>query len=214
MTIGRLSAKYESNGNPATISTGWGDSGGKSYGCYQLASNMGSVRSFIYWLQKNGNEYGDMLDNFEIGSAAFDKLWTDIATKDGGNFKALQHDYIAYAYFEPAKRALQRNGYDLDKHYHVMKDIVWSAAVQHGVGSVVELFNTAAQRIDRSWHNMSYVDDARFDEAMIKSIYLNVRRTPEWTGGAPALRYGLYTRFENECAEALQMLRAEMEGNA
>lgn len=41
--LGSLSAVYESNGDPACVSSGVNDAGGISYGTYQLASNCGSV---------------------------------------------------------------------------------------------------------------------------------------------------------------------------
>ena len=37
--LGNLSAVYESNGDPACVSSGVNDAGGISYGTYQLASN-------------------------------------------------------------------------------------------------------------------------------------------------------------------------------
>lgn len=36
--FGWLSAKYESDGDAGTVSNGWGDPGGKSYGIYQRSS--------------------------------------------------------------------------------------------------------------------------------------------------------------------------------
>ena len=39
--LGDIAKKYESNGNPATVSTGHGDLGGQSYGMFQLASRGG-----------------------------------------------------------------------------------------------------------------------------------------------------------------------------
>ena len=48
MELGKLSAAYESNGDPAIVSTGEGDRGGLSYGAYQLASNCGAwMRSSV-----------------------------------------------------------------------------------------------------------------------------------------------------------------------
>ena len=208
--LGKLSAKYESNGNPGTISTGHNDSGGKSYGAYQLAINMGSVHSFINWLKETGHNYGQSLGALEIGSQPFDNLWKHIAAVDYENFHALQHGYAMQNYYNRAVELLKRNNYDVEKnHYKVMRDVVLSAAIQHGVGNVVELFNTAATRANPDWINMSYVDAMQFDEAMIRSIYLNVRKTNEWTCGAPNLRPGLFARFENECQDALNMLRTE-----
>ena len=164
--LGDLSAKYESSGSPATISSGEGDPGGKSYGRYQLASRMGSVRSFLDW-----------------------------------------------AIRLPAADALRRAGFDADKHTHVMQDVIWSRAVQYGTGNIVEMFETACHRMyneasdDYSGYpNLSYVDDARFDYDLIRAIYLDVCKTPEWT--AASCRYGLYNRFESECADALAALES------
>ena len=164
--LGDLSAKYESSGSPATISSGEGDPGGKSYGA-----------------------------------------WREIARIDEEGFARMQHDYICYAYYLPAADALRRAGFDADKHTHVMQDVIWSRAVQYGTGNIVEMFETACHRMyneasdDYSGYpNLSYVDDARFDYDLIRAIYLDVCKTPEWT--AASCRYGLYNRFESECADA------------
>lgn len=202
--IGDLSAKYESNGNPGTVSSGWGDAGGVSYGCYQLASNAGSVDSFIQWLGVIGNNYHDSLGALTPGTNAFSDLWRYIAEVDGENFKRLQHDYIQYAYYEPAVAALKEAMYDIGKHHVVMKDVIWSRAVQYGAGQVVDMFTEAVNSL--GWPNLSYVDSADYDARMIRAIYINICSTPEWTNGSPALREGLYSRFANECEDALAML--------
>ena len=66
MELGKLSAAYESNGDPAIVSTGEGDFGGISYGAYQLASNCGSVDAFLGWgLRQEDGFYKDFsLSNF------------------------------------------------------------------------------------------------------------------------------------------------------
>lgn len=131
MSLGDLSKKYESNGDPGCISSGWGDAGGKSYGLYQLASNTGSVESYIKWLRRNGYWFADKLAEYPIGSIAFDDTWKFLA--NSGNrtdFTRSQHDYIKYAYYDPAIRALKEADYDVELHHHeVMRDVVWSRAV-------------------------------------------------------------------------------------
>lgn len=216
--LGDLSAKYESSGSPATISPGEGDPGGKSYGLYQLASRMGSVRSFFDWaIRLSASEtyanYARTLSQFPIASADFDCAWREIARIDEDGFARMQHDYICYAYYLPAVEALRSVGFDADKHTHVMQDVIWSRAVQYGTGNIVEMFETACHRMyneasdDYSGYpNLSYVDDARFDYDLISAIYLAVCKTPEWT--TPSCRRGLYDRFENECADALAMLES------
>lgn len=204
--LGDLSKRYESNGDPGCISNGWGDAGGKSYGMYQLASNTGSVTSFIRWCRANGYWFGDYLAQYNVGSAGFDAAWTFLA--ESGNrddFAKSQHEYIKYAYYDPAIRALKNAMYDVEgKHSEVMQDVVWSRAVQYGTGYIVEMFEEAVKAI--GYPNLSYVDDKAYDEAMIKAIYLDVCSTPEWTNGSPSLRSGLYSRFRNECRDAIARL--------
>jgi len=45
--LGDLSAKYESSGDPGSVSSGYQDPGGKSYGAYQLSSNAKSLHCSI-----------------------------------------------------------------------------------------------------------------------------------------------------------------------
>lgn len=204
--LGDLSKKYESNGDPGCISSGWGDAGGKSYGMYQLASNTGSVESYIKWLRRNGYWFADKLAEYPIGSIAFDDTWKFLANSGNrGDFEKSQHDFIKAMYYDRAVAALARAMYHVEnKHSDVMRDVVWSRAVQYGAGQIVEMFEAAA--LSRGYPNLSYVDAEAFDAQMIEAIYMDVCSTPEWTNGSPALRRGLYIRFKNECDDALATL--------
>lgn len=214
--LGDLSARYESSGDPGNISSGVDDPGGKSYGCYQLASNAGSVGSFLSWaVNDSGNpvyaQYGAALAEYEVRSEEFDSKWREISSLDGGTFGKMQHDYICYAYYLPAVAMLREAGFDADKHSAAMQDVIWSRAVQYGCGQIVEMFEDAVHRMynagaddSSGYPNLSYVDDAQFDYDLIRSIYLNVCKTEEWT--AASCRYGLYRRFDAECGDALAML--------
>ncbi len=208
--LGDLSAKYESKGNPGTISDGVGDAGGKSYGAYQLSSKAGSVDSFIGWAIDSGNtvyvQYGNALAANKVGSDEFDKVWSDIADKDSNTFFQMQHSYICWAYFFPAVAVLKEKGYDVYKHNSVMQDVVWSRAVQYGVENIADMFNEAVRSLD--YPNLSYVDDVNYDGALIMAVYKNVCKTEEWTDGSPGQREGLYDRFDNECADALAQLES------
>lgn len=218
--VGDLSAKYESNGNPGTISSGAGDLGGKSYGCYQLALNTGAVHSFQKWLREIGHTYGQSLGGLDAGSGAFDTLWRQIAEVDAENFKQLQHDYISYAYYEPAVAMLRENYFNVEKHAQIMQDVIWSRAVQFGAGNIVELFTEAVAKMGHP--NLSYVDDARFDWDIIANVYNflieecdNVYQVSnglyhsqkDWVNGSyDIVKIGLRNRFENERDEALEKL--------
>lgn len=206
MALGDLSKKYESNGGPGCISTGAGDAGGKSYGMYQMASKQGVVHEYIKWLRENGYWFAEKLAEHPVGSIAFDDVWRYLAASGNrGDFEKSQHEFIKAQYFDRACALLLRNMYHVERHSDVMKDVIWSRAVQYGAGNIVEMFTDACHALN--YPNLSYVDDESFDERMIKAVYLDVCSTPEWTNGSPALREGLYRRFKNECADALERLR-------
>jgi hypothetical protein len=87
LMIGDLSKEYESNGDIGAISTGEGDYGGKSYGMYQLASNVGSVDDFIAWgLNSDYSWIAEELNKYVVGSYEFDNAWIYFANNDYENF--------------------------------------------------------------------------------------------------------------------------------
>lgn len=204
--LGELSRNYESNGEPGCISSGLGDAGGKSYGMYQMASRCGVVDDYVQWLHNNGYWFGENLAEHPVGSIAFDEMWRWLAYSANRNdFAESQHNYIRDAYYKPAVAALRDAMYDVEgKHNDVMRDVVWSRAVQYGVGNIVEMFVTACNKL--GYPNLSYVDAKEYDKRMIKAIYFDVCSTPEWTNGSPGLREGLYSRFNCECQDALERL--------
>ena len=204
--LGDLSKKYESNGDPAAISAGIGDLGGKSYGMYQMSSKLGVVDDFIKWLDEcmAPCNYACSLLKHSVGTKAFDESWVKIANEAPIPFDKMQHLFIKERYYDVAKKLLKEAMYDLDNHSEVMQDVVWSRAVQYGPYQIVEMFTEACKILGHP--NLSYVDSRAFDFNMIEVIYLEVCKSEEWTNGSPALREGLYARFEAECADALARL--------
>ena len=208
--LGDLSKKYESSGDAGTISSGYGDAGGKSYGMYQFSSTMGVVDNYVKWLQENGYWFGDELAKYTAGSSYFDDAWRFLANSDNrGDFERSQHDFTKAMYYDRACALLADSGYHVNKHSKAMKDVVWSRAVQYGPYQIVDMFDEACCGV-LGYFNLSYVDDIAFDKSMIEAIYLEVCSTPGWTNGSPSLREGLYARFRNECADALNMLNEEL----
>ena len=208
--LGDLSKKYESNGEPGTISSGYGDAGGKSYGMYQFSSTMGVVDNYVKWLRDKGYWFGEELAKYTVGSSYFDDAWRFLANSDNrGDFERSQHDYAKVIYYDRACSILADAGYHIEKHSKAMKDVVWSRAIQYGPYQINQMFDEACCGV-LGYFNLSYVDDIAFDKSMIEAIYLEVCSTPGWTNGSPSLREGLYARFRNECADALNMLNEEL----
>lgn len=210
--LGDLSAKYESNGYCGAISDCPQDPGGKSYGTYQFSSNAGSLWAFVRWAQEEGYDWSGVLADEELCSDGFDNVWRALADGESADsFAQAQHDYIKYAYYDPAVAALDHVGWHIDKHCDVMQDVIWSRSVQYGPGNIAEMWVEACSKMwnkvdgcNTGYPNLSYIDDARFDYDLITAIYLIVCSSREWNNSA--LRDSLNDRFAAECYDALARL--------
>lgn len=145
MLLGSLSAKYESNGNPATISEGK-DTGGVSYGAYQFASNFGVPLTFAEWCISSGEnkEVGERLksayalDKNTYGEN-FNSEWKKIAEESAEDFLHLQHAFTKARFYDVVVEKLEKNveGFDIDNYTIALKNVIWSRAVQNGVNTDV-----------------------------------------------------------------------------
>lgn len=212
MALGDLSAQFESNGNPAIVSSGDGDLGGMSYGAYQLASNTGSVDEFLGWGLRQDGFYKDyarvLVDSGAINSDAFIAQWKELGTIDPGGFKQMQYDYIKHAYYDPAVQLLRNVGFNVDNHSEAMKNVIWSRAVQYGPGEVVNLFLEALRYVPKI---LEKVDADIFDYDMINGTYES-NKSDEWISSrlSQDIYESVYNRMDVEKAEALAAFTAEI----
>lgn len=166
---------------------------------------------YIEWLCASGYWFGPELAQYELTSPDFDAYWKWLAKTNREDFEKSQHDYIRYAYYDPAVRILADAGWHIENHAEVMKDVVWSRAVQYGVGNIKEMWEDACHCMWNTvegaytgYPNLSYIDDASFDYDFIYAIYLLVCSSEEWNNSS--LRDSLNYRFQRECNEALARL--------
>lgn len=125
-TLGQTSAHYESGGRgPATISTGAGDLGGKSYGTYQLASNTGTLREFL-----NDSGYSEQFSGLPLAGSTFDNKWKELARTDD-NFGNAQHDFIKASHYDKQVERLGNLGTELESRGPAVQDMLWSTANQY-----------------------------------------------------------------------------------
>lgn len=196
MRLGYLSAKYE-GGGVSTISTGDGDSGGVSYGTYQLATNTGSVAYFVAWLTMRrdyGRDYGIRLSYHHPGSPEFSDEWLSIARKDPEGFAAMEDEYVKPQYYDAAATVAQERGLDTDTMPDALKCVLFSNAIQHGPQNAGELLADCYSDDPAEW---------------IARIYDTKIADPDWTSGSPELRPGLYARWEAEKQDAIDLLAGE-----
>ena len=167
--LGSLSAKYESNGDPASISEGK-DTGKVSYGAYQFSSYYGVPMEFARWCISSGkgastgqrliDAFG--LDNNTYGEN-FNATWKAIAAEDAQSFLVLQHNYTKACYYDKmvSKLENQVSGFDIDDYTIAFKNVIWSRAVQQGVNSDV---------IFKAFENLGGFKN-QSEDTLIKAVY-------------------------------------------
>jgi len=205
LTLGRLSAKYESGGRgPEVVSTGKGDPGGVSYGTYQLASALGNADRFV---QKH---FASTFKGLKGGTPEFTEVWKKTVAKNPKAFHRKEHQYIKETHYDPQVKLIERElGIDLDKRSSALRDVVWSCAVHHGPNSklIVNAAKNSPSTID--------LKSPKADADLIKAIYAergrmdNQGKLVYFQRVADSLIPSLTNRFQNELADALKMLQAK-----
>lgn len=204
--MGFLSSKYESNGDTGCVSNLAGDSGGKSYGVWQLSSNMGSLASFIGWLRdKNINFYNLLMDarnsDGNTYGTNFDNAWRGLAQTNSEEFYNLQKEYIKYAYYEPsAAKIKQKYGLDVNSMSLAFKNVVFSTAVQHGVGGA----STVYSNINMGLQERELLSAVYDERSKVDKYFAN---------NSESVKQGVYARFQTERQDALKMYDYEKNGN-
>lgn len=204
--LGDLSAKYESSGNPGSVGINEGDSGGWSYGIYQLASNTGATTSFVEWMCLNEDPqvraWGNVLAS--SGDPRSDEMfvdaWRNIASGNEQLFGDVQDAYASMAYYQPgAEYLMEEYGFDISNRSLALKQVLFSNCVQHGYVYGSEVFKEAS---DLAGIPLDQIDDA----TLIYYIYEVKLTDMSWSSGAPECRPGLFNRWKNERTMALSLL--------
>lgn len=209
--LGILSEEYESGGDAGEISSGIGDSGGKSYGAWQLSSNMGSLEAFVVWLKDRNSDYytrlvnamaTDLQNTGNKFGVEFDKEWTSIANNSYDNFYNLQHSYIKEVYYDRLVSKLTSvDNYDSLLRSFAVRNVFWSTAVQHGV--------TGGYNIIRK---IAITDD---EVKFITDIYLERGRKDGngilvyFSSNSLSVQAGVSQRFEDEKNDAITIWQRE-----
>ncbi|MGY5819548.1 VgrG-related protein [Vibrio chemaguriensis] len=172
--LGKTSEIYESGGRgPGVISSGRGDHGGKSYGVYQLSSNLKVVHRFV----KN-SKYRDHFGELTVGSDAFDETWKRIANSDAVGFRNAQHKFIKETHFDPLYNKLISEGIIKDTNEAAILDMIWSTSVQFGART--SLISRAVGKSTElsSREIIEIVQNYKHDKT-----HLLFKSSPTWWGG-------------------------------
>ncbi|MGB9712991.1 MAG: hypothetical protein ACP5SG_05410 [Dissulfurimicrobium sp.] len=200
--IGRLSAEFESgNQGPGTI--GYDETGGTSYGTYQISSRRGTFNRFISFLEKYAPDYAARLKaagNPDTGgkSGKVPQEWQRIAKEDPGGFEALQRQFIKDTHYGPALQKIAQNtGIDLSERSSALKEVLWSTSVQHGPDGAARIFKKAIEGL-RAKGDLS-------DQAIINAVY-DIRGR-QFGSSAQQVQQAITRRFSEEKVAALGILK-------
>ena len=132
------------------------------------------------------------------GSPKFVAAWKKLAKDEPQKFFEAQHDFVKKTLYEPQASALKANlGIDVEKRSQAVKDVVWSISVQHGK-TTEKIFQRALS--GRAASQMS-------DRELIQAVYAERSKVDKYfSRSSPAVRDAVKKRFNNEEADALQML--------
>jgi len=200
--LGVLSGQYESNGNPGSVSSGVGDSGGVSYGVWQLSSKVGSLSSFMLWLSSEDPSYFSSLDNarkLDGGTYGtnFNTIWKTFGLNDYREFYELQHKYIKSKYYDVLVNNLMSTGnYEPRLRSFAVRNVLWSTAVHHGASGAYNIISKFK----------SVTDINQF----ISSIYAERSKVDIYFSSSPTLHASLINRFIREKADALKVYNYEV----
>lgn len=196
--IGTLSERYESNGDPAAI--GRDRTGGYSYGTYQIATKVGTMNSFLSYM----NQYPDMYSQLQSaggnagatsGTTAFKNTWISLAADP--QFKQAQHDFIQVTHYDKLVKKIKNDtGIDIcdGTHCNGLQDAVWSISVQHGPGSRIPTLG------------ISNAGGSPTDDDIINAIFDERDNVNKYFASSTAkVKQSVANRFTYERQGALQM---------
>lgn len=198
--IGAISRRFESKADPiaGAGTIGYDPNGGTSYGIYQLSSKQGSVDQFIKFLETRRPDWANRLraagsPNTGSTSGRFPLEWKAIAQESPQEFAKLQEDFIRERYFEPACSMIKsETGIDIRSEPKALQEMVWSMAVQHGVGGAVTIFKRALKEVVADSPQLS--DISRED--IVEQVY--ALRATKFSSSPPQVRQSVIRRFQEE----------------
>lgn len=188
--LGSLSAHYES-GKRGSSAIGWDETGGTSYGKYQIASRTGTMKQFMSFLKDNNPEAYSRLaaagDPDGGKSGTFAQAWKELA-KDG-TLGTSEHDFIKQSHYDVGFNKIKSEKLrSMVGKSSALQDVLWSTSVQHGGGGAGGIFNKVYK-------------DGMTEQDLIKAVY--DERATRFGRSTPKVRSSVQSRFADESRRAL-----------
>jgi cell wall-associated NlpC family hydrolase len=196
-SLGHISEKYESGGRgPGTV--GYDSTGGMSYGTYQIATNTGTMKTFMNFLKSSYPDYYAKLNaGGSPGSGGFTSAWKALASSDSKGFGEAQRAFIGQSHYQPAVSKIKSStGIDVAKRGQAVQEVAWSTGVQHGSGGASNLWKNAG------------VNEGMTDEEIVKAVYAERKKVDKYfSSSTSAVKQSVLNRFNNEEKDVLNFLK-------
>lgn len=199
--IGSLSARFES-GKAGISAIGYDSKGGTSYGKYQIASRVGTMDAFLSFLDNEAPDISRRLRsagpaNTGSRKGAMPDEWRDIAAEQPERFGNLQESFIRESHYDPAVAGITaRTRLNLNELSPIMREVIWSTAVQHGARGAVRIFEQADAASTGS--------GKKYERSLISHVY--DIRSGQFGGHSADIQQSVHNRFREEESLALNML--------
>lgn len=196
-SLGALSEKYESGGDSKAI--GYDTTGGYSYGSYQLTKgNIGKFLNVLSAIPAT-SQLANTLKGVKIGTDTFNNLWKKAVDTNPQAFKQAEEKYIASTHYEPQIKKLEQSGVPVNKYSNILKQVIWSTAVQHGASTsiIANAYKSLKSLLKREPN----------EKELVAKIY-----NDRWSDGqnfkssTPAVKKSVFNRFQDELKTALSKL--------
>lgn len=204
MALGDITTKYETGGiGTSSISNAKGDSGGASYGKFQLSYNKGSLKEYLGMLQQDDPEAYKELSSLwssasQGKSGAFGKKWIELANQ--GRLQNTEGRYATSTYIDGGLAGLQdRALVDRIRNNPALMEAFLSTTVQHGAHGGANVWNRAT-------------NSSMSDEDIIRGVYAERGRTKSdgslayFGKNSRDIQRSVANRFKNEVNDIVGML--------
>lgn len=136
--IGSVSGWFESKNNPGCVSSGRGDAGGRSYGVWQMASNVGTVQEFV-----KISKFKEYFNGLLVNTPEFISMWKQVAAAYPKEFRKDQFEFIKKSHYDPIISKLKKKGWDFSNRSDALKATLFSCGVHYGAGGAVRTISKA-----------------------------------------------------------------------
>lgn len=226
INLGYLCGYFESRNDPSIISTGKGDSGGKSYGAFQFSSKYHIPKNFADWMEDKNKDFSKALidayskDKGSYGTN-FDTTWKSIADLNKEEFLTLQYGFSEEMYYMDSMNKL-KGVYDFDVAGFTLKNVLFSRSIQHGVGGCMNVIKRAFGNLGKGSSKEEIIDAIykesgatengkngyKIAESQAKAYGVYGKTMKYFGGNGSSTQWGVWKRLNiNELQKAKELLK-------